>query len=62
MDLRGAKYAIIERKITATPPINKPVKGIFRAWRTPPKAASLKAHRAVILLTVINSFLRIELF
>jgi hypothetical protein len=49
------KYEIKEMKITALPPINKPVNGILSAWRIPPKAASLNAQRAVIL-SIVNLF------
>ncbi len=38
-----------EIKITAVLPMNKPVSGILRACRIPPSAASLNAHKAVIL-------------
>jgi hypothetical protein len=50
--LESLKYASKEMKITALPPMNKPVKGILSACRIPPSAASLNAQRAVILSIV----------
>jgi hypothetical protein len=48
-------------KITAALPTNKPVKGILRICKIPPKAASLKAQRAVILSIAVlfNSLISI---
>lgn len=36
-----------ERINTAMPPTNKPVNGICKACKSPPKPLSVKAHKAV---------------
>ncbi len=39
--------------ITAAPPTNRPVNGILRMCKIPPRAASLNAHSAVIFSTAV---------
>ena len=54
-DFEFEYWAIREIKKTAAPPTNNPVKGILKACKIPPRAASLNPQSAVSLFT-FNEF------